>query len=123
MAHDDDADSERADHRRSHHLAGVTAGPGDRGACSFKLGRRELGHLHGDHVLHLGFPKAVWHELYDAGRIDYHPVFPGKPGFAARRIESAEDVRDVIALLRLNYDRAVAQHGLPGLRTRADAAK
>jgi hypothetical protein len=35
------------------------------------------------------------------------------PGFAARRIETAEDVRDVIALLRLNYERAVAQHGLP----------
>ena len=61
-----------------------------------------------------GFPKAVWHELYEQGRIDYHPVFPGKPGFAARSIESGDDVRDVIALLRLNYDRVVAQHGLPG---------
>ena len=47
------------------------------------------------------------------GRIDYHPVFPGKPGYAARRIESDDDVRDVIAMLRLNYDRAVARHGLP----------
>ena len=93
---------------------GVTAGPGDRGSFSFKFGRRELGHLHGDRVLHLGFPKSVWHELHDAGRIDYHPVFPGKPGFAARAIGDAEDVRDVIALLRINYDRAVAQHGLPG---------
>ncbi len=92
---------------------GVTAGDGDRGEFSFKLGRREIGHLHGDHVLHLGFPKAVWHELHDAGRIDFHPVFPGKPGYAARRIETPEDVADVIALLRLNYDRAVATHGLP----------
>ncbi len=92
---------------------GVTSGHGDRGEFSFKLGRREIGHLHGDHALHIGFPKAVWHELHDAGRIDYHPVFPDKPGFAARRIESAEDVDDVIALLRLNYDRAVSTHGLP----------
>ena len=92
---------------------GVTAGPGDRGEFSFKLGRREIGHLHGDHVLHLGFPKAVWHELYAQERIDYHPVFPGKPGFAARRIESQDDVRDVIALLRLNYDRGVKTHGVP----------
>ena len=68
---------------------GVTAGPGDRGSFSFRLGRRELGHLHGDHVLHLGFPKAVWHELHDQGRIDYHPVFPGKPGFAAARSRAA----------------------------------
>ena len=92
---------------------GVKAGPGQRGEFSFKLGRRELGHLHGDHALHTGFPKAVWNELHDQGRIDYHPVFPGKPGYAARRIETEEDVRDAIALLRLNYDRAVARHGLP----------
>ena len=92
---------------------GVTAGHGDRGEFSFKLGKREIGHLHGDHALHLGFPKGVWHELHDQGRIDYHPVFPGKPGFAARRIESQEDVDDVIALLRINYDRGIATHGLP----------
>ena len=92
---------------------GVQAGTGSRGEFAFTIGRREIGHLHGDHVLHLGFPKAVWHELYDAGRIDYHPVFPGKPGFAARRIEDQGDVADVIALLRLNYDRAIATHGLP----------
>lgn len=93
---------------------GVEAGIGRRGEFGFTLGRRELGHLHGDHVFHGGFPKKVWHELFDQGRIDYHPVFPGKPGYAARRIESDEDVRDVIELIRLNYDRAVATHGLPG---------
>jgi hypothetical protein len=92
---------------------GVEAGHGDRGAFAFRLGRREIGHLHGDRVLHIGFPKAVWHELYDAGRIDYHPVFPGKPGYASRAIEGADDIRDVIALLRLNYDRGVATHGVP----------
>ena len=92
---------------------GVEAGTGRRGEFGFTLGKRELGHLHGDHALHLGFPKQVWHELFEQGRIDYHPVFPGKPGYAARRIQSEADVRDVIALLRLNYDRAAATHGLP----------
>lgn len=92
---------------------GVEAGCGDRGEFAFRLGQREIGHLHGDRVLHIGFPKAVWHELYDAGRIDYHPVFPGKPGWAARAIETEDDVRDVIALLRINYDRGVAHHGVP----------
>ena len=85
---------------------GVEAGTGSRGEWSFKVGRKEIGHLHGDRVAHFGFPKAVWHELYDAGRIDYHPVFPGKPGFGARAIESEDDVVDVIAILRLNYERA-----------------
>ena len=92
---------------------GVEAGPGSRGEFAFTLGRRQLGHLHGDHVFHGSFPKAVWQELFDQGRIDYHPVFPGKPGYAARRIRDEDDVRDVIELLRLNYDRAVARHGLP----------
>jgi len=92
---------------------GVEAGTGRRGEFGFRLGKREIGHLHGDHAMHAGFPKEVWHELYEQGRIDYHPVFPGKPGFAARTIEDEGDVQDVIALLRLNYDRAVARHGLP----------
>jgi hypothetical protein len=92
---------------------GVQAGPGERGEFAFTAGRRQIGHLHGDRVLHAGFPKAVWNELHAQGRIDYHPVFPGKPGYASRRIESEDDVRDVIALLRLNYDRAVERHGVP----------
>jgi Family of unknown function (DUF5519) len=92
---------------------GVEAGPGRRGEFAFTVGRREIGHLHGDHAAHFGFPKEVWTELFEQGRIDYHPVFPGKPGFGARRIETDDDVRDVIALLRVNYDRVVARHGLP----------
>jgi hypothetical protein len=92
---------------------GVEAGTGSRGEFGFTIGRRAIGHLHGDRVFHAGFPKEVWHELHDAGRIDYHPVFPGKPGYASRAIETEDDVRDVIAMLRLNYDRAVARHGLP----------
>jgi hypothetical protein len=91
---------------------GVTAGPGSRGEFSFKHGRRELGHLHGDHAFHAGFPKALWHELHDQGRIDYHPVFPGRPGYASRRIENDRDVNDVIAMIRLNYDRAVERQGI-----------
>jgi Family of unknown function (DUF5519) len=87
---------------------GVEAGPGRRGEFAFKVGRREIGHLHGDHAAHFSFPKDVWLELRNEGRIVDHPVFPGKQGPAARRIESEADVRDVIELLRMNYDRAVA---------------
>jgi hypothetical protein len=93
---------------------GVEAGPGRRGEFAFTLGRRELGHLHGDHAAHFSFPKQVWAELFEQGRIVHHPVFPGKHGPAARRIAGEGDVRDVISLLRLNYDRIVARYGLPG---------
>jgi hypothetical protein len=93
--------------------AGVTAGAGRRGEFAFKVCGREIGHLHGDQAAHFGFPKSVWNELFEQKRIDYHPVFPERPGFGARRIETEEDVTDVIALMRLNYDRMVARHGLP----------
>jgi hypothetical protein len=92
---------------------GVHAGPGRRGEFAFKVGRREIGHLHGDHALHASFPKAVWTELKQQGRIDYHPVFPGREGLASRKIESEADLRDVIALLRLNYDRVIARQREP----------
>ena len=92
---------------------GIEAGYGRRGEFAFRLGRREIGHLHGDRAAHFSFPKDVWHELHTAGQITDHPVFPGRVGPAARRIASDDDVGDVIVLLRLNYDR-LALRSRPG---------
>src|SRR5438045_6096068 len=83
---------------------GVEAGPGRRGEFAFKVGRREIGHLHGDHAAHFSFPKDVWAELFEQGRVGYHPVFPDRRGPAARRIEDEADVQDVIRMMRLNYE-------------------
>src|SRR3954462_67252 len=84
---------------------GVTAGPGRRGEFAFKVGRREIGHLHGDRPAPFSFPKDVWAELRAEGRIVEHPVFPGRVGPAARAIAGDEDVREVVRLMRLNYER------------------
>src|SRR5256885_16594445 len=92
---------------------GVEAGPGRRGEFAFRVGRREIGHLHGDHAAHFSFPKDVWHRLIAEGRVVEHPVFPGRAGPAARRIEDDDDVREVIALMKMNYDRMV-RHGSAG---------
>jgi Family of unknown function (DUF5519) len=92
---------------------GVEAGYGRRGEFGFTVGRREIGHLHGDHAAHFGFPKEVGARLREEGRVGPHPVAPDKPAWAARRIETDADVRDVIELIRLNYDRVVARYGLP----------
>ena len=92
---------------------GVVAGIGRRGEYGFSVGRRQIGHLHGDYTAHFSFPKQLWAELFAQGRITHHPVFPGKEGPAARAIADEKDVRDVIALLRLNYDRVIERHGLP----------
>src|SRR3954452_18604385 len=84
---------------------GVTAGRGRRGEYSFKLGAREIGHLHGERVAHFGFRKDVWQQRYDPGRIEPRPASPGKPGFGARASPSADDAEEVVALMRLNYER------------------
>jgi hypothetical protein len=84
----------------------VTVGPGRRGASvAFRVGQREIGHLHGNHAAHFNFQKTTWDDLRREGRIEPHPVFPEARGPAARRIESDADVDDVIELLRLNYER------------------
>jgi Family of unknown function (DUF5519) len=90
---------------------GVDAGPGRRGEFAFKVDGREIGHLHGDHAAHFAFPRKVWAELRAQERIVPHPVLPHSEGLAARRISSDADVEDVIALMRLNYDRVVGRRG------------
>lgn len=92
---------------------GVTVGPGARGASvAFTVGGREIGHLHGDRSAHFGFPKTLWDELIQEGRVAPHPIFPDSRGPAARQIASQDDVREVIELLRLNYDLVIAGGGV-----------
>ena len=92
---------------------GVSYGPGRRSELSFKLGKREIGHLHGDRAAHFFFPAERWNQLHAEGRIVEHPVFPGKRGPAARAIRRDEDIRDVIELMRWNYGRALERFGRP----------
>jgi len=92
---------------------GVVAGPGDRGEFAFTIAGREIGHLHGDSVAHFGFPKKVGVELRKQGRIGEHPVFPDSPGLGARALETDDDVRDVITMLRINYDRVANRENTP----------
>jgi hypothetical protein len=53
-------------------------------------------------------------DVLATGRGTPHPFVHDSPGLAERRIANDADVIDVIALMRLNYDRIVARHGLPG---------
>jgi hypothetical protein len=92
---------------------GVTlTGPGERGEMSLVLGRREIGHLHGDRVAHFAFGMELGRRLRDEGHVGPHPI-TDKPTLAARRIDGPGDVEDVLELLGLNYDRIVARYGLP----------
>ena len=87
---------------------GVTTALGGLGELSFRVGRREIGHLHGDAAAHFGFPRHVWITLRREGRIEPHPVFIDLVGPAARRIQAPSDIAAVIDLFRLNYERLTA---------------
>ena len=69
---------------------GVESGYGKRGEFGFYVNGHEVGHLHGDHAAHFSFGKEIGTALREQGRVVDHPVFPGKPGPAARRIETDE---------------------------------
>jgi hypothetical protein len=76
-----------------------------------RLGRREIGHLHGDSAAHFGFPRHVWIALRKQGRIERHPIFVDLVGPAARRIQTEADVQAIIDLFRLNYERLITLAG------------
>src|SRR3954452_19171595 len=87
---------------------GVQAGPGRRGEFAFTVEGREIGHLHGDHAAHFGFPRDVEAQLREAGRVGPHPVNPYSTKMAARAIDDDDYVAEVIALMRLNSGRLAA---------------
>ena len=96
---------------------GVEAAFGGRGEWAFRVGAREIGHLHGDRAAHFAFPADVAAQLRAAG-IGPHPAFPEHPKLAARAIRDEADVRDVLVLLRDNYERAPLRTRRPGARRR-----
>lgn len=83
---------------------GVTTRSHRYGGVEFRLGRVELGHIHGEHLADLPFPKATRDELISSGRAEPHHVLPDT-GWVSRRIGSDADVEDVIDLFLLNYRR------------------
>jgi len=86
---------------------GVAERPHRFGGVEFVLGDREIGHLHGDRLADLPFPRAVRNELIAQGRAQPHHVLPDS-GWVSYRIRSDADVPRAIALFRLSYDRATA---------------
>ncbi len=85
----------------------VTTGDTGRGGLQFSYGQVELGHLHGSSFADLPFPKKVRNQLIDEGRASVHPPLPDS-GWVRRRTETPEDVKAVIELFRMNYERAKA---------------
>jgi len=83
---------------------GVVAAPHRYGGLEFRVGRRELGHLHGSRLADLPFPIAIRKQLVATGRAERHHILPDS-GWVSVRIRGEDDVEVVIDLFRLNYDR------------------
>jgi len=87
-------------HTAAHRLGGV----------EFRLGRRELGHLHGDRIADLPFPRKVRDELIAADRARAHHVLPDSSWVTAP-LDGPDGPERVIELFGLSYERAVRAAG------------
>src|ERR1700749_1288186 len=84
---------------------GVESAPPRFGGIEFRVGRRELGPLHGDRIADLPFPRRVRDELIAAGRARPHHVLPHSRWITSS-IPSDAEAEDAIELFLMAYDRA-----------------
>jgi hypothetical protein len=88
---------------------GTQALPHRFGGTEFRLGeRREIGHIHGDHLVDIPFPKRVRDEVVAAGRARPHHVLPDT-GWVSFYLLQPADIEQAVQLLRQSYDLAVKQ--------------
>jgi hypothetical protein len=89
---------------------GVSTAPHRFGGVEYRLGTRELGHMHGDHLIDIPFPKKVRDEIVSSGLADPHHILP-ETGWVSFYLREDEDVQKGIALLRRSYEIALRQKG------------
>jgi hypothetical protein len=89
---------------------GVAVSPHRYGGIEFRVGRREIGHLHGNRLADLPFPIKVRKQLVASGKASRHHVLPDS-GWVSRWIDGDDDVDIVIGLFRLNYERPWLRDG------------
>ena len=90
--------------------AGVEVAPEPRfGGPMFRLGRRQLGHLHdaGEHgaFADIPLPRALRDELVESGRARPHSAMPDS-GWLRVAVRTAADLPGAVEIFRLAYERA-----------------
>lgn len=83
---------------------GVEGRPHRFGGVEFRVNGHEIGHLHGDRLADLPFPRRTREELVAAGKARPHHVMP-ETGWVSYRIRSEADEDGAVELFRLNYER------------------
>jgi hypothetical protein len=85
--------------------AGTSRHPHRFEGVEFRVGRRQLGHLHGDVTADIPLRRALRDELVAAGRVRVHRWRPDS-GWVTVPIDSAAGRQEAIGLLRVGYERA-----------------
>jgi hypothetical protein len=85
---------------------GVKELPHRYGGTEFRLGKRALGHIHGDKLVDIPFPMNVRTELIEKGEVKRHHVMP-ESGWISFYIKTTEDIPKAERLFRRSYDIAV----------------
>ena len=88
---------------------GVDAEPHRFGGTEFRVGRRELGHVHGDHLADIAFPMDVRNRLIAEGRAEPHHILPNS-GWITFKFSKESDVESAVELFRLSYEVAVSRN-------------
>jgi hypothetical protein len=83
-------------------------------ATVYRLGRRQIGHIHDTGMADLTFPRAVHDELISDGLAEPHRG--GFPAVVSYYIREPEDVQGALDLFRMSYDRARAAERRRGRR-------
>ena len=86
----------------------VTAHAHRFGGTEFRLGKRELGHIHGDALVDIPFPKKVRDEIIAAGRAEAHHILP-ESGWVSFYLNKPADLDHALALFKQSYELALAQ--------------
>ncbi len=87
---------------------GVSNSPHRFGGTEYRLGRREIGHVHGEALVDVPLPRRLRDELVRQGRARPHHVLPDS-GWVSVPMRSLEDVAEAVSILRHSYDLASAQ--------------
>ena len=88
--------------------AGVASQPHRFGGVEYLIGKREIGHIHGDHLVDIPFPKKVRDVIVATGRAQPHHILP-ETGWVSFYLQQETDVEHVIDLLRESYEIAQKQ--------------
>ena len=81
---------------------GVTVRDHRFGGREFRLGNREVGHLHGDRQADIAYPRPVRDAVVEAGLAGPHHLFPDS-GWVTYRVEGSDSADRIADLLRLSY--------------------